>query len=93
MRLRNWTNNSLLEGMASGLAVVSTDLQGIRDYASEKGCVLVEKGDVDTLTDVAHTGRSPSSRHSAALQRLFPQASKQNSSLKPVDNNDNIERI
>lgn len=38
-------NNALIEMMASGLAVVSTDVGGVRSYASGKGARLVGVGD------------------------------------------------
>lgn len=37
-------NNSLLEGMACGLPIISSDLEGVRDYAP-KSALLAPKGD------------------------------------------------
>ena len=42
-------NNSLLEGMACGLPVIATDLQGVRDYLGEDACVFAPQADVDAL--------------------------------------------
>jgi glycosyltransferase involved in cell wall biosynthesis/tetratricopeptide (TPR) repeat protein len=42
-------NNALLEGMACGLPVVTTDLETTRAYASEADGCLVPPGDVDGL--------------------------------------------
>jgi glycosyltransferase involved in cell wall biosynthesis len=44
-------NNALLEGMACGLPVVTTDLQGARDYANEECAIFVEKGNSQALAD------------------------------------------
>jgi glycosyltransferase involved in cell wall biosynthesis len=44
-------NNALLEGMACGLPVVSTDLPGVRDYTEDECRILVPKGDADALVD------------------------------------------
>lgn len=45
-------NNGLLEAMASGMPIVSTDLQGVRDYVNNDCAVLTPKQDVDSLADV-----------------------------------------
>jgi len=44
-------NNALLEGMACGLPVVTSDLQGARDYANEECALFVEKGNSQALAD------------------------------------------
>lgn len=64
-------NNSLLEALACGLPIISTDLQGVRDYTTERCAVLSPPGDVDgmvanvcralnsqlDLADMAHASR------------------------------------
>jgi glycosyltransferase involved in cell wall biosynthesis len=50
-------NNSLLEGMACGLPVISTDLGGVRDYVCADGCVLTPKGDATALAAAAQQAR------------------------------------
>jgi len=44
-------NNSLLEGMACGLPVVTTDLQGTRDYVDDDCALLTPRGDARTLVE------------------------------------------
>ncbi len=44
-------NNSLLEAMACGLPILTTDLQGVRDYVSEESAILTPKGDSRELAD------------------------------------------
>lgn len=45
-------NNGLLEAMACGLPIVSTNLQGVRDYVNEDCALLAPKADVNTLVDI-----------------------------------------
>jgi glycosyltransferase involved in cell wall biosynthesis len=45
-------NNSLLEAMACGMPIVSTDLQGARDYVSKDCAVLTPKGNARVLAEV-----------------------------------------
>lgn len=40
-------NNSLMEGMACGLPVISADIVGVRDYVNKQCSVLCPKDDVD----------------------------------------------
>jgi glycosyltransferase involved in cell wall biosynthesis len=40
-------NNALLEGMASGLPVVATDLPAVRAYVSDRGAMLVSNNTTD----------------------------------------------
>jgi glycosyltransferase involved in cell wall biosynthesis len=62
MPLRDATaNNALLEGMACGLPVIATDLEGVRDYVYD-GAALYPPGDIDALTDLVQ----------AALERRLP---------------------
>jgi len=50
MPLKDCTaNNVLLEGLACGLGVVATDLQGVRDYTSEPCRDLVEPKNAEAL--------------------------------------------
>lgn len=49
--LDSTANNSLLEAMACGMPMVTTDLQGIRDYADEECAVLAGKGDARVLSE------------------------------------------
>ncbi len=49
--LDSTANNSLLEGMACGLPVVSTDLPGVRDYVNDDSAVLCRRSDGRALAD------------------------------------------
>ncbi len=44
-------NNSILEGLASGLPIITNKVGGIPDYTNEKCASYFESGDVNTLTD------------------------------------------
>lgn len=44
-------NNSLLEAMAAGLPIVSTDLVGVRDYVTPECAILVGQGKADRLSE------------------------------------------
>jgi glycosyltransferase involved in cell wall biosynthesis len=44
-------NNSLLEAMACGLPIVSTDLQGVRDYVTRECALLVPPAGAQSLAD------------------------------------------
>jgi glycosyltransferase involved in cell wall biosynthesis len=50
-------NNALLEGMACGLPVISTDLQGVRDYVCADCAVLTPGGDAAALATAAWDAR------------------------------------
>lgn len=45
-------NNSLLEAMACGLPIVTTDLQGVRDYVNKDCAILLQKGNANQLAEV-----------------------------------------
>lgn len=45
-------NNSLLEAMACGMPIVSTDLAGVRDYVNDDCALLAPKSDVKKLVDI-----------------------------------------
>jgi glycosyltransferase involved in cell wall biosynthesis len=51
-------NNALLEGMACGLPVISTELAGVRDYVSSDCCVLTGQGDAGALAAAALRARN-----------------------------------
>ena len=44
-------NNSLLEAMACGLPIVSTDLPSVRDYVTDECSLLTPKGDSQALAE------------------------------------------
>lgn len=44
-------NNAVLEAMASGLAIVTTDIGGIRDYLDDNCAFLVTKGDYAAMAE------------------------------------------
>lgn len=44
-------NNSVLEGMACGLPVVTTDVGGVKDYVTPACASLVASGDVEAMRD------------------------------------------
>jgi glycosyltransferase involved in cell wall biosynthesis len=44
-------NNSLLEGMACGLPILSTSLPSVRTYTSEESAILVKKNDVGQFAE------------------------------------------
>jgi glycosyltransferase involved in cell wall biosynthesis len=48
-------NNALLEGMACGLPIVTTDVGGVRDYVDEKCAFIIAPGDVDGLCSAVNT--------------------------------------
>lgn len=61
-------NNSLLEAMACGLPVVSTDLPGVRDYVTPACAELIPKGAVEQLAAVVRRlQRDPELRARMAL--------------------------
>lgn len=74
-------NNALLEGMACGLPVITTDLQGVRDYTTESCRLLAARHDTSTLTEHVRgfvdgsVDRSAMSRASRtqALELSWPQ--------------------
>lgn len=44
-------NNSVLEGMACGLPIVTTDIGGIRDYVDERCAMLCTPADAEGMTE------------------------------------------
>lgn len=44
-------NNSLLEAMACGLPIVTTDLPGVKDYVDNECAILVQRGDAKKLSE------------------------------------------
>ncbi|MCC6207114.1 MAG: glycosyltransferase family 4 protein [Gammaproteobacteria bacterium] len=48
--LDSTANNSLLEAMACGMPMVTTDLQGVRDYVAPECAVLTKKGDARAVS-------------------------------------------
>jgi glycosyltransferase involved in cell wall biosynthesis len=68
-------NNSLLEAMACGLPVVTTDLQGVRDYVTEDFALLIQKGNAaqfaEAITHLEHDRhRLPAMAMSSRLHAL-----------------------
>ncbi len=51
-------NNSLLEGMACGLPVVSTNLSSVRTYVGKDAALLKESADVEGFVDAVGTLRA-----------------------------------
>ena len=48
-------NNALLEGMACGLPIISTDLPGVHDYTAKECRVLAPRGDVSAMTEIVRS--------------------------------------
>ena len=44
-------NNGLLEAMSCGLPIISTDLQGVRDYVDDRCAILTGRGDLEAFTE------------------------------------------
>lgn len=44
-------NNGILEALACGLPIISTDLQGVRDYVDARCAILSEPGDANKLAE------------------------------------------
>lgn len=56
-------NNALLEGMACGLPVISTDIDAVRAYVTPDAAILVPRGDAGALADaILALWRDPASR-------------------------------
>jgi len=67
-------NNTLLEAMACGLPIVSTDLQGVRDYVSNESAILVPKGDARAFADVLVSLERDRHQLAAMAEASRPQA-------------------
>ena len=57
-------NNSLLEGLACGLPVVTTDVGGVRDYVDSSCARIVRSGDVNSMSEAILTLASDGSMRS-----------------------------
>ncbi len=44
-------NNTLLEGLACGLPIVTTDVGGVKDYVNDSCAILVPKGDTKMMAE------------------------------------------
>ena len=62
-------NNALLEGMACGLPIVSTDLASVRAYVGEGTGALVHDGDVAALASALLARRHDAARRTAEGRR------------------------
>jgi glycosyltransferase involved in cell wall biosynthesis len=49
--LGSTANNSLLEAMACGLPIITTDLPGVRDYVKDSCALLTPRGDAKALAE------------------------------------------
>ena len=58
-------NNALLESLACGLPIISTDLPGTRDYLDNTESLLFKPGDVNGLVEAALTILNDSNRRRA----------------------------
>ena len=71
--LDSTANNTILEAMACGLPIVTTDVGGVRDYVDEKSTVLLPQGNVDaavgTLSELLWNSDRLSDLSSYARQR------------------------
>ncbi len=50
-------NNGLLEAMSCGLPIISTDLQGVRDYVNKSCAILTKKGNLQELVEAVLTAK------------------------------------
>ena len=67
-------NNTLLEGMACGLPVVSTDLDAVRAYVGDGAGVLVRDNDADALAGALVVRRDDPARRLAEGRRARARA-------------------
>lgn len=62
-------NNAVLEMMACGLPVVTTDVGGMKEYGENSGMTLVPMGNLEVLSEtVIDLLRDPVKRHSLGVQ-------------------------
>ncbi|MEO6131321.1 MAG: glycosyltransferase family 4 protein [Saprospiraceae bacterium] len=66
--IQSTANNSLLEGLACGLPVVSTCLSSVRVYVPGRGAILIKNNDPNQFADaILHLVQSPEDRRAMAI--------------------------
>jgi glycosyltransferase involved in cell wall biosynthesis len=67
-------NNVILEAMACGQPVISTDLQGVRDYVTEDCAILTEPRNAEDLSEAIHTLKEDTSLRKRMAQSAVARA-------------------